>query len=224
MHNACMISANVTAHPIVFDDDEDLSSPSLLESTPTLSKVHDDLPSEIDADFQIGTQCIDRPIRKKRKRCSEGMQAWGSTDFQQSEVENLQNAWLDVQTRWLVVEDLLHGLKTRDPSLEQAIGEFNATWSGFCLEVSQDGLIDPLSIADLVASWQKVEKILRNAQGHGETKSSKFRLSLNWLWEKTLLCDCIEEFSDSADRKDEDKDKDYDDEKIVRPYKSQRRR
>ena len=153
------------------------------------------------------------------------MQAWGSVEFQESETEQLHSVWLSVQIRWHTMETLVSELKGYNCHLERLATNFNACWFDFCVKVKHSGSIDLSSVAELIDHWKNMEQELKKVQGSGKKKRKvlEFGQTLDWLEDKTVLHDCIEEYSNSADRKDEDKDGDFEDQEIRRPSKTRRR-
>ncbi len=210
---------------MLLDDDEEPPRPSSLQSTPTATSINDSSVDGSDESSQATAHSSGRPVRQKRKRSLDGMQAWGSVEFQESETEQLQSAWLSVQIRWCAIETLVSELKGYNCHLERLATNFNACWFAFCVKVKHSRSIDLSSVAELIDHWKKMEQELKKVQGSGKKKRKvlEFGQTLDWLEDKTVFYDCIEEYSNSADRKDEDKDGDFEDEEIRRPSKTRRR-
>ncbi|KAH8708389.1 hypothetical protein GQ44DRAFT_731584 [Phaeosphaeriaceae sp. PMI808] len=221
----CETFANITDNPILLDDEEPLR-PLSLQSTPTAARIDNSSANNGNESSQVTAHFLTRSTRKKRKRSLDGMQPWGSAEFQESETENLQSAWLSVQIRWCAIETLLLDLKVHRHSFELSVTNFHTYWFDFCAKVKHSGSIDSLSVAGLIDHWTKVEQELRKVQDNDKKKSEVlgFGQTLNWLEDKTALCACIDEFSSSIDRRDEEKDEDFKEKESSRASKTRRRR
>ncbi|MCJ1476209.1 hypothetical protein MMC13_004875 [Lambiella insularis] len=212
-------------NPILLDDDEESPRPSSLQPTPTATSINGSSVDDSDESSQVTAHSSGGPARQKRKRSLDGMQAWGSAEFHESETEKLQSAWLNVQIRWCAIEAFVSELKGHSSHLERLVTNFNAYWFDFCVKVKHSGSIDLSSVPELIDHWKKVEQELKKVKGSGKRKHKvlEFGQTLDWLEDKMVLYDCIEEYSNSADRKDEDKDGDFEDEEIRPPSKTRRR-
>ncbi len=185
-------------------------------------------------DSEIGNTDVDneymnlrssRPARKKRKMSLNGMQAWGSVEFQELETEKLQSAWISISIRWCTLERVLRDLKAQYCHIQPLITQFQASWLKFYAETEKSGAVDSLSMARLTKEWEKVEQEVKNSVANEEKKSEIFEFgrSLQQVEDRSVLYDCIKEFSNSVDRKDEDKDEDFKDRRSRSSSKKRRR-
>ncbi|KAH8704302.1 hypothetical protein GQ44DRAFT_831580 [Phaeosphaeriaceae sp. PMI808] len=208
-------------NPILIDEEESRESSSS-QSTPSAASIHDGSVDYSDESSQVIASPSGRPARNKLKRSHADMLEWGSPEFQVSEAENLESALVDAQTCWCAVKTIISDLEDQKPRLKHVFTVFKACWLEFCVEARDSESIHPPNVAELIELWKKVEQELKNVQGNrkGQHMALKFGRALSWIEKKTIVYNCIKEYSNSVDRKDEGKDKDFKDKK--RPSKIRR--
>ncbi|KAF2194706.1 hypothetical protein K469DRAFT_132253 [Zopfia rhizophila CBS 207.26] len=224
-------------NPILLDDDKE--PPSQLSHEPILIDDDDEEPPRRPPDHPTGINATDindeekesssqppgRTVcRNKRKRKFEGSIPWANIEFQQQAASELDSAWQTTQIRWIRVKSFTKRVTGLNSELDVAITQFKEKMRRMCQEMEDKEEVDLESASELDSCWKNVEEKLRWTDPlRNKLENVKvwmFGRALGQLTEQAALYDCIREYPDSIDRKDEEEDEDF---KVRCRYKVPRR-
>ncbi|KAF2180782.1 hypothetical protein K469DRAFT_692614 [Zopfia rhizophila CBS 207.26] len=207
-------------NPILLDDDETTGLP-FYENGQEQSRrpSHGSYTDATDAEDEwngLSIQPLSRSVsRNKRKRKLESRIPWANVEFQQQAAFELDSAWQTTMISWMEISPFIKRITGDDSEFNTAIMHFKERIRRMCHDTKDKEKVDLGIVLEFNSCWKEVvEKVrgmkcLRNERE--KVKLWKFSRVLGQLAERAALYDCIQEYPDSMDRKDEEKDGDYDD-------------
>jgi hypothetical protein len=200
-------SADSIGNPIPIDDDE---SPNQSTTGPIFA---DNDVGNSEEDRRTTIQSLSRPMRKNRKRKYSDMQLWGDVEFERQVLNELHSTWNIVKICWNHIEALVSRLKDHNRHPQSSVMELIVALYSFWMKWEKSSSIDQASLLEIIECCKKVRAQLeaRKAMEKGEEEDRllEFEQALNELAIQATLCDSIEEYPSSIDRKDDDQDKEY---------------